>query len=168
MHSWEGDPHQQATPEYGSLDPGSDLPPDRPLDPTAACWRVLFAGVRAAGIEVDLAAMNMAKTSESAERLLAQAEGSELSQRIWALWGLGLLGNRGVEPERLTQVLVAQLQDSDPEVRHWAVEGLAYLGTDDAIAPLLQTLHDDGSRVVRERAARSLAHSGMLTQQQRC
>src|SRR5439155_978829 len=87
------------------------------------------------------------------ERLLAQAEGSELSQRIWALWGLGLLGNRGVEPERLTQVLVAQLQDSDPEVRHWAVEGLAYLGSDDTIAPLLQTLHDDASPVVRERAA---------------
>src|SRR5205823_6665112 len=57
--------------------------------------------VRAAGIEVDLAAMNMAKTSESAEHLLAQAEGGELSQRVWALWGLGLLGNRGVEPERL-------------------------------------------------------------------
>jgi len=123
--------------------------------------------VRAAGIEVDLAAMNMAKTSESAERLLAQAEGGELSQRVWALWGLGLLGNRGVEPERLTQVLVAQLQDSDPEVRHWAVEGLAYLGTDDAIAPLLQTLHDDASPVVRERAACSLAQSGMLTQEQR-
>src|SRR2546422_9219089 len=122
--------------------------------------------VRAAGIEVDLAAMNIAKTSESAERLLAQAEGSELSQRIWALWGLGLLGNRGVEPERLTQVLVAQLQDSDPEVRHWAVEGLAYLGTDDTIAPLLQTLHDDASPVVRERAACSLAQSGMLTQEQ--
>src|SRR5207244_1584005 len=125
--------------------------------------------VRAAGIEVDLAAMNMAKTSESAERLLAQAEGGELSQRVWALWGLGLLGNRGVEPERperLTQVLVAQLQDSDPEVRHWAVEGLAYLGMDDAIAPLLQTLHDDASPVVRERAARGLAPSGRLTQAQ--
>src|SRR3989442_2238483 len=45
MHSWEGDPHQQATPEYGSLDPGSDLPPDRSLDPTAGGWRVLFAVV---------------------------------------------------------------------------------------------------------------------------
>src|SRR5437667_151914 len=185
MHSWEGDPHQQATPEYGSLDPGSDLPPDRSLDPRAERWRgrvrlspslnspittALNSNdlrVRGAGIEVELAAMNMAKTSESAERLLAQAEGSELSQRIWALWGLGLLGNRGVEPERLTQVLVAQLQDSDPEVRHWAVEGLAYLGSDDTIAPLLQTLHDDASPVVRERAACSLAQSGMLTQEQR-
>src|SRR5438105_14229271 len=45
MHSWEGDPHQQATPEYGSLEPGSDLPPDRSLDPTAGGWRVLFAVV---------------------------------------------------------------------------------------------------------------------------
>src|SRR5437879_12545432 len=107
----------------------------------------------------------MVKTSESAEGLVAEAEGGEPSQRVWALWGLGLLGNRGVEPERLTQVLVAQLQDSDPEVRHWAVEGLAYLGTDDAIAPLLQTMHDDASPVVRERAASSLSHTGMLTQE---
>src|SRR5437899_10470782 len=45
MHSWEGDPHQQATPEYGSLEPGSDLPPDRSLDPTAGGWRDLFAVV---------------------------------------------------------------------------------------------------------------------------
>src|SRR5437879_9177907 len=95
----------------------------------------------------------MVKTSESAEGLVAEAEGSERSQRVWALWGLGLLGNRGVEPERLTQVLVAQLQDSDPEVSHWAVEGLGYLGSDDTIEPLLQTLTDVASALVRERPA---------------
>src|SRR5438128_6909097 len=199
MHSWEGDPHQQATPEYGSLDPGSDLPPDRSLDPTAGGWRVLFAvvggillallfasgvsrgafadiarfltlhgkpeaaspavlsqheierldhqsaqkqaelllerainhyegandqiatrvdgwrgrlklssqlhslittalnsddlRVRAAGIEVDLAAMGVAKIPESVERLSQQALTGPQSERVWALWQLGLLGN---------------------------------------------------------------------------
>ena len=63
--------------------------------------------------------------------------------------------------------MVSQLQDPDPEVRHWAVEGLAYLGTNETIAPLLQAFHDDPSPMVRERAACSLAQSGMLTQEQR-
>jgi HEAT repeat protein len=70
-------------------------------------------------------------------------------------------------PERVNEILVIQLHDSDPEVRHWAVEGLAYLGTNESIAPLLQTFHDDSSPMVRERAACSLAQSGMLTQEQR-
>jgi len=47
------------------------------------------------------------------------------------------------------------------------VEGLAYLGTNETIAPLLQIFHDDPSPMVRERAACSLAQSGMLTQEQR-
>jgi HEAT repeat protein len=123
--------------------------------------------VRAAAIEVDLAAMNVPKTAENMESLIRQAESGAQSQRIWALWTVGLLGNRGVVPERANQVLVAQLQDPNPEIRHWAVEGLAYLGTNEAIAPLLQIFHDDPSPMVRERAACSLAQSGMLAQEQR-
>jgi HEAT repeat protein len=96
-----------------------------------------------------------------------QAESGPRSQRVWALWELGLLGNRGVVPERVNEILVGQLHDSDPEVRHWAVEGLAYLGTNESIAPLLQEFHDDPSPMVRERAGCSLAQSGMLTQEQR-
>src|SRR5919206_171809 len=33
MHSWEGDPNQPATREYGKVGPGSDLTPDRSIDP---------------------------------------------------------------------------------------------------------------------------------------
>ena len=123
--------------------------------------------VRAAGIELDLAAMGAIKSPATVERLAQQAESGPQSQRVWALWELGLLGNRGVEPQRVDEILVAQLRDSDPEVRHWAVEGLAYLGTNETIAPLLKTFHDDSSAMVRERAACSLAQSGMLTQEQR-
>ena len=123
--------------------------------------------VRAAGIELDLAAMGAVKSPATVEHLAPQAQSGERSQRVWALWELGLLGNRGVEPQRVNEILVGQLQDSDPEVRHWAVEGLAYLGTNETIAPLLKTFHDDASPMVRERAACSLAQSGMLTQEQR-
>jgi hypothetical protein len=123
--------------------------------------------VRAAAIDLDLAALGAVKAPATVERLAKQAENGPRSQRVWALWELGLLGNRGVVPERVNEILVIQLHDSDPEVRHWAVEGLAYLGTNESIAPLLQTFHDDSSPMVRERAACSLAQSGMLTQEQR-
>jgi HEAT repeat protein len=116
---------------------------------------------------VDLAALNIAKTPAAVEQLVAQADSSNHTEQIWALWTLGLLGNRGVEQERVTQALVGHLHHSDPEVRHWAVEGLAYLGTDQTIEPLLQVLHDDASPMVRERAACSLAQSGMLNETQR-
>ena len=68
---------------------------------------------------------------------------------------------------RFTELLIAQLADSDIDSRHWAVEALSYVGTDDAIPPLLKTMHDDPSPIVRERAACALAESGMLTNQQR-
>ena len=123
--------------------------------------------VRAAGIELDLAAMGAVKAPATVERLAQQAENGPRSQRVWALWELGLLGNRGVVPERVNEILVSQISDSDPEVRHWAVEGLAYLGTNETIAPLLHAFHDDPSPMVRERAACSLAQSGMLSQEQR-
>jgi hypothetical protein len=123
--------------------------------------------VRAAGIELDLAAMGAVKSPATVERLAEHAASGPQSQRVWALWELGLLGNRGVEPQRVNEILSGQLQDSDPEVRHWAVEGLAYLGTSETIAPLLKAFHDDSSPMVRERAACSLAQSGMLTQEQR-
>lgn len=123
--------------------------------------------VRAAAIEVDLAALNQAKTTENLEQLAQEAQSGSQQQRIWALWIIGLLGNRGVEPQRAAEVLTGYLRDSNPEIRHWAVEGLAYLGTDDTIAPLLATFHDDPSPMVRERAACSLAQSGMLNERQR-
>jgi HEAT repeat protein len=57
--------------------------------------------------------------------------------------------------------------DSDEDTRRWAVEGLALVGTTSTIVPLLQAMHNDPSAIVRERAACSLAQSGMLSHQQR-
>jgi HEAT repeat protein len=123
--------------------------------------------VRAAALEVDLAAYGLEKTPASVDQLQQQAASGNQATRIWALWALGLMANRGVETAHVTQFLIGHLNDSDIETRHWAVEGLAIVGTDETIQPLLKTMHDDPSQMVRERAACSLAQSGMLKQEQR-
>jgi hypothetical protein len=123
--------------------------------------------VRATAIEIDLAALNIVKTPDSMETAIRQAESSDRREKAWGLWIMGLLANRGVEPRRAEETLLNYTRDSDPDTRHWAVEGLAYLGSESTIEPLLQIMHDDSSPLVRERAACSLARSGMLNQQQR-
>ena len=123
--------------------------------------------VRAAAIEVDLAALNVSKTPAVVDRYAADADSGDQKTQVWALWTLGLLGNRGVEQQRVAEILKAHVHDSNENIRYWAVEGLAYLGTDDVIQPLLQIFHDDSSPTIRERAACGLAQSGMLSEQQR-
>lgn len=127
--------------------------------------------LRASAIEVQIAAYGLAKSESSVDALVRQADSSDHAQKIWALWALGLLGNRGVESGRVVQVLTAHLKnynkDPDEDARRWAVEGLALVGTTSTIVPLLTAMHDDPSPMVRERAACSLAESGMLTQEQR-
>src|SRR5580765_3652592 len=77
------------------------------------------------------------------------------------------MANRGVETDRVMDVLMGHLKDADVDSRRWAVEGLALSGSDRAIGPLLSTMHDDASPLVRERAACSLAESGLFTRDQR-
>jgi HEAT repeat protein len=123
--------------------------------------------VRVAAIEVNLAALNLAKASATVDALEPDARAGEQGPRANALWRIGLLGNRGVEPDRAFQILMGSVHDDNVNVRYWAVEGLAYLGTDDTIAPLLSIFRDDPSPTIRERAACSLAQSGMLSARQR-
>jgi hypothetical protein len=123
--------------------------------------------VRAAGIEVDIAGRNLEKSSATVDRLEPEARSGEQGPRANALWDLGLLGSRGVEQERVAQILLSAIHDPNVNVRYWAVEGMAYLATDEVIAPLLEVFHDDPSPLIRERAACGLAQSGMLNRQQR-
>jgi HEAT repeat protein len=127
--------------------------------------------VRASAIEVQLAAYGLTKSQSSVDTLVRQADSRDHAQKTWALWTLGLLGNRGVETDRVVRVLTAHLKDSgndaDEDVRRSAVEGLALVGTTSTIAPLLDAMRDDPSLIVRERAACSLAQSGMLSHGQR-
>ena len=123
--------------------------------------------VRESGIEVELAAYGLAKNSASLEYLVTTANSPDHARKIWALWALGLIGNRGVQSDRVVQVLTSHLKDADEDSRRWAVEGLALAGSALTIEPLLKTMHDDPSASVRERAACSLAESGMFTPEQR-
>jgi hypothetical protein len=123
--------------------------------------------VRAAAIEVNIVARKLEKTVATVDRLEPAARSGDQGPRANALWDIGLLGNRGVDPERAAAILLASIHDDNINIRYWAVEGLAYLGTDDTIAPLLDTLRDDPSPMIRERAACSLAQSGMLSERQR-
>ena len=129
--------------------------------------------VRTSAVEVELAAYGLTKSESSLDNLIQQSNSSDHARKIWALWTLGLMGNRGVESERVVEVLSSHLQNkgknnkNDEDSRRWAAEGLALVGTSSTIAPLLQAMHDDPSPLVRERAACSLAQSGMLTQEQR-
>src|SRR5258708_755717 len=123
--------------------------------------------VRESGIEVELAAYGLAKNSASLEYLLTTAASSDHAQKIWALWALGLMGNRGVETARVIQVLTTHLKDSDEDSRHWAVAGLALVGSTETVTALLQVMHNDPAPAVREAAACALAQSGMYTSEQR-
>lgn len=123
--------------------------------------------VRESGIEVELAAYGLRKNSASLKYLLSTAESSDHAQRIWALWALGLMANRGVEPARVQQVLRAHLNDADADSRRWAVDGLALVGGDATIPLLLGAMHDDSSPTVREEAACAIAQSGMFTRDER-
>ena len=123
--------------------------------------------VRVAGIEVDIAARNLTKDVSTVDRLEETARTGAQGPRVNAMWDLALIGNRGVEPERVFDILTASLHDDNENIRYWAVEGLAYLAADAAIEPLLGIFHDDPSPMIRERAACGLAQSGMFSAEQR-
>ena len=123
--------------------------------------------VRESGIEVELAAYGLNKNSKSLDYLLGTVDSPNHAQKIWALWALGLMGNRGVEPDRVVQVLSLHLQDSDVDSRRWSVDGLALTGSDSAIPLLLGAMHNDSSPIVRQEAACAIAQSGIFTPEQR-
>ncbi len=122
--------------------------------------------VRAASIEVFLAAYDLPKDSGSFYQLTQRAQ-DEVGARPWALWMLGALGNRGVEPAAAFDTLREYAKNGDEETRYWAVSGLGLLGASETLEPLLDIFHHDPSARIREHTACNLAQSGMLTQDQR-
>ena len=123
--------------------------------------------VRVAGIEVDIVGRGLTKSAATVDRLEPLARTGEQGVRVNALWDLALVGNRGVERERVFEILMASVHDDNQNVRYWAVEGLSYLAADASIEPLLDVFRDDSSPTVRERAACGLAQSGMFSAEQR-
>jgi HEAT repeat protein len=122
--------------------------------------------VRAAAIEINLAVRDLAKTDDAALGLIQAAE-KRPDIRPYAAWELGMLANRGVQQERIHELLAGWIHDQNQQVRFWSVEGLAHIGSDETIKNFLDVLRNDASPDVRERAGCSLAKSGMLTREQR-
>jgi hypothetical protein len=122
--------------------------------------------VRVAAVEIDLAANNLVKSPESVEKLQKQIQ-SGTEDRYMALWRLGALGNRGVEPSEAFSTLKLYAHMRNQAVRFWAVEGLAMLGNNKAVDELLDILAHDPAAQIRERAANALSKSGLLTGEQR-
>jgi hypothetical protein len=139
---------------------------DRLFDLVLSALKSDDVRVRVAAVEIDLAANNLSKSPQSVARLLQQIR-KDSTNRPLALWRLGALGNRGVERQAVLANLLTYVRDGNEKTRYWAVEGLAMLGTDETIDPLLDRFAHDVSPRVRERAASSLAKSGMLTKDQR-
>ena len=123
--------------------------------------------VRQAAIELNVSARGLVRSSETIDRLEPDARSGAQGPRANALWDIALLGNRGIQPQRALEIIQSGIHDTNENVRYWAVESLAFLGTDEVIEPLLAIFHDDPAATIRERAACSLAQSGMLNEQQR-
>jgi HEAT repeat protein len=122
--------------------------------------------VRVAAVEIDLAANHLLKAPESFQKLQRQIQ-SGSDERYMALWRLGALGNRGVEPSEAFRTLKLYAQSRNQEARFWAVEGLAMLGTPESIDALLDVLSRDPAAQIRQRAADALSRSGLFTGEQR-
>ena len=121
--------------------------------------------VRQAALQADLAMDGISRDATGLNRLKTAA--GTPSQRAWALWSLGGLGNRGVDPEQTAGIIESYLGDPDARVRMAAVNGLAILGTDQTIPVLVDRFRNDSSALVQEQAACGLAESGMYTHEQR-
>ncbi len=122
--------------------------------------------VRVAAVEIDLTANNLGQSPASVEKLMRQIE-SGTEKRFMALWRLGALGNRGVEPAEAFRTLKLYACSRNQAVRFWAVEGLAMLGNNAAMDALLDILARDPAPEIRQRAANGLSKAGLLTGDQR-
>jgi HEAT repeat protein len=121
--------------------------------------------LRAAALQATLALDGVTRDADGLHRLDLAVVDPNTQAR--ALWMLGALGNRGVEPERIVQRLKGYLDKSDARTRSEAVDGLGIVGSDETVPILLERFRNDSSPLLQESAARNLAEAGMYTHEQR-
>jgi hypothetical protein len=68
---------------------------------TTAALNSTDRNVRDSAIEVQLAAYGLTKNQSTVDALEKQAASADHAKKIWALWSLGLLANRGIETDRV-------------------------------------------------------------------
>jgi hypothetical protein len=133
-------------------------------------WRSRFSTdlrVRYANADLNLVMNGLAKTQNSADLLITQAE-TDKTSRAAAVYQMGMLAGRGVGYNLIYPVLVDYAKnDPDPYVRQWAVEGMRYLGTDEALDQLFYSFTHDSSDAVRDRAGCNISDCGNFMRKQR-
>ena len=122
--------------------------------------------VRAAALEVWRIEAAVRLNDETVDQLINSAAAST-DRKYFYLSQLGILGNRGIQRQKVFDTLLDYARDPEANVRAAAINGLALLGTEDTIAPLLEIFRSDTSHDLRERAACNLADSGMLNRKLR-
>jgi hypothetical protein len=120
---------------------------------------------RAAAVQAELA-LDGVQQNEAGLSEVEQVVGDP-TQRVWALWMLGALGNRGVDPVHSAKIVGSYLTDPQANVRAAAVDALALVASDETIPLILDRFRNDPSPVVQERAACAVAESGMYRHEQR-
>ena len=123
--------------------------------------------VRAAAIEIELAALDIARTAAQVDTLLGRIAANPQDTRR-DIYILGILANRGVETDRIHDELRILAHSEHDLVRYQAYAAIANIGTDDTVPDLVDAFHHDLSSAVRiDGGGCGLAHCGMLTRAQR-
>jgi len=134
--------------------------------------------VRAAAIETHLAMANVPQKTDSVTRLINATEKNPVNRPHYARL-LGMLGNRGVQPERIREWLLSWAHESplaaveapraalEEEARIAVVQALALIADDEDMHELLTMLREYPSPRVRRQVVRSISRTGMFTQSQR-
>src|SRR4029079_3269176 len=93
--------------------------------------------VRAAAIEIDLAARGLSKTVAQVDALSARIN-LDPSGAQAEIYALGLLANRGGAVDRMCDDLRRLAQSEHALVRYQAVAAIANIGTDDTVRDLVE------------------------------
>jgi len=123
--------------------------------------------VRYANADINLALEGWQKNQRSADLLIERAR-TDPHYRAAAVYFLGMLAGRGVDYDRIHDVLLGYARnDPDALVRQWAVEGMRYLGKDEVLDELFSSFTEDPAMNVRDRAGCNISDCGNFTRKQR-
>jgi hypothetical protein len=123
--------------------------------------------VRYANADVNLALEGWHRNQQAADLLIQRAQ-SDPRYRSAAVYFLGMLAGRGVDYDRIHEVLLNYARnDQDAIVRQWAVEGMRFLGKDEVLDELFTSFTEDPANGVRDRAGCNISDCGIFTRKQR-
>ncbi len=118
--------------------------------------------IRMAGFELYLAQYDLEKSVEQVDYLLQQYKRRPEKNAAGSLWAMAAIAARGIDRERVFDVIIAATENNNAKIRRGAVEALARFGGEEIIEPLLYLARHDSSAYIQERAFCGLAQTGTL------